>query len=391
MLEAREEAVTYEPGRILMARQMTGVTQRELAAKSGIGQGRLSRLQNGVLPLTTSTISIIAKALDFPESFFAVSGQAFPMSELTYRKTSKTSMRLLAEVGAEFSALEAAVQRLRRKLRLKNRAQWIDELAPHGNALSGERIERIAVDARSALGVPVSGAIRNLTRSLERSGIVVAPLYSIGGHGELHPDGEGICRPDDDNPIIGHFALGALPGARLRFAIAHELGHLILHRYRKTLSPRVMEREARRFAGALFLPQEDAERELSADSTLLQYVDVKAAWGVSVADTIRRAYDLGIVDENRYQSLNIQLTSRGWRKKEPVMVENERAVLFQQMMRAAYSAGSIDEVATDLPIDSFAAVNELGIPFRYLDYWAEGLREEGEELGFQETRFPKRS
>lgn len=42
---------------------------------------------------------------------------------------------------------------------------------------------------------------------------------------------------------------------------------------------------------------------------------------------------------------------------------------------------------TESRIDSFAVSNKLGVPFRYLDLWADGLQEEGRQYGFREPRF----
>ena len=53
----------------------------------------------------------------------------------------------------------------------------------------------------------------------------------------------------------------------------------------------------------------------------------------------------------------------------------EHPVLLKQMIQAAYGVGA--GVSTDQPVRSFEASDALGAPFRYLDYWAGGLVEEG--------------
>lgn len=99
---------------------------------------------------------------------------------------------------------------------------------------------------------------------------------------------------------------------------------------------------------------------------------------------ISRARALRLIDAERYQSLNIQLSSRGWRKHEPVNVGMEHPVLLKQMIQAAYGVGA--GVSTDQPVRSFEASDALGAPFHYLDYWAGGLVEEGADMGFYEKR-----
>lgn len=62
----------------------------------------------------------------------------------------------------------------------------------------------------------------------------------------------------------------------------------------------------------------------------------------------------------------------------------EHPVLLKQMIQAAYGVGA--GVSTDQPVRSFEASDALGAPFRYLDYWAGGLVEEGADMGFYEKR-----
>ena len=53
----------------------------------------------------------------------------------------------------------------------------------------------------------------------------------------------------------------------------------------------------------------------------------------------------------------------------------EHPVLLKQMIQADYGVGA--GVSTDQPVRSFEASDALGALFRYLDYWAGGLVEEG--------------
>lgn len=62
----------------------------------------------------------------------------------------------------------------------------------------------------------------------------------------------------------------------------------------------------------------------------------------------------------------------------------EHPVLLKQMIQADYGVGA--GVSTDQPVRSFEASDVLGVLFRYLDYWAGGLVEEGADMGFYEKR-----
>ena len=66
-------------------------------------------------------------------------------------------------------------------------------------------------------------------------------------------------------------------------------------------------------------------------------------------------------------------------------VDVEYPLLFKQMLGKAY--GHIDS-PTEVTVNSFDAVKELGVPFRYLDFWTDGLKAESEQVGVYERRFP---
>ena len=237
------------------------------------------------------------------------------------------------------------------------------------------------------MGLDPIGPVGDLTRSLERQGIVVAPMKTTGGSddGKTRLTSEGITYPQYEGmPCIGYSAGKRIGGDRQRFTKAHELGHLILHRFRRPDTPQQMEREAHLFAGALLLPAEDMSRSIRRNATLSDFLKVKSGWGVSIAASISRARTLDIISAERYRSLQIQLSSRGWRKQEPVNVGEEHPLLLKQMIQAVFGVGS--SIGGEQAISSFDAAGKLAIPFRYLDCWSDGLVEEGMEFGFVEDR-----
>ena len=87
------------------------------------------------------------------------------------------------------------------------------------------------------------GPISNLTASCERAGIIVvwcdfdAPIDEI------------TMRVRDLPPCI--FLNGGATADRMRFSLAHELGHIIMHR----IPTDEMEDEANRFAGEFLVPE----------------------------------------------------------------------------------------------------------------------------------------
>lgn len=110
-------------------------------------------------------------------------------------------------------------------------------------------------------------------------------------------------------------------GYRSRFDLAHELGHLILHRFipRPTERDRhkQLEQQAHRFAGAFLLPAETFANEVRTPVTLDDLLLLKRRWGVSVAAIVMRLRALKILDEEAAQSLFKRRSARWGAKSEP--------------------------------------------------------------------------
>lgn len=378
----------YNAEKIVQARHLEGMTQKELSERSHISQSKLSKLQNGFIVFKEDEARTIAAALGFPISYFTRTDPILPMTAVTYRKTSKSSMGELSAVSIEYSELCATVSRLAKILGISaEKTAWIRKIAPRKPELSVSEIDRIAAQARACMGLEPVGPIGNLTRSLERQGIVVAPMKSTGGGDDekARLTSEGITYPQCEGmPCIGYSAGKRIGGDRQRFTKAHELGHLILHRFRRPDTPQQMEREAHLFAGALLLPAEDMLRSIQRNATLSDFLKIKSGWGISIAASISRSRALDIISAERYRSLQIQLSNRGWRKQEPVNVGKEHPLLLKQMIQAVFGIDS--SVGGEQAIKSFDAASKLAFPFRYLDCWSDGLVEEGAEFGFVEDR-----
>ena len=122
---------------------------------------------------------------------------------------------------------------------------------------------------------------------------------------------------------------------RLRMSLAHEIGHLVMDTDDEPL--------ASRFAGALLLPAEHAYRELGRTRSRLDWGELKVLkrkYGMSMQAWVRRARDLKIISESVYKGHCIELSSKGWRKQEPVeYIGDEEPMLLEQMARRAVAKG----------------------------------------------------
>jgi Zn-dependent peptidase ImmA (M78 family) len=124
-----------------------------------------------------------------------------------------------------------------------------------------------------------------------------------------------------------------MPTDRLRFTLAHELGHLVLHSI-----PRAdMEAEADRFAAELLMPEADIRQHLRF-LTVQALVLLKKIWRVSMGALLKRAQDLQTISARSAKGLWMYFSRNGWRRREPVGydLDPESPALLQGLIRYHY-------------------------------------------------------
>ena len=335
--------------RIKAARQLLGLSQGELAGAAGLSQGLISHLERGNRGATEATLRSIARGTGLPWAFFTKRPTAPGVDSLRFRKYRTVSPRDTARAQRTFIELFDVAHDLMAWAR-----QPTSELPPRpeGNELGDDVIENVAVQVRVALGLDVAEPVRHLTRTLERNAVPVAPIVFT----DLSKD------EVDEVAAVGHFGLsGRLEadgraviayfpssGDRQRFTLAHELGHVVLHGNQPP--GLAAEQEADRFAGALLFPGPAALELLNECSTLRDFAGLKAQWGVSIQALIMRAHHLGVIDDSRRTSLFKQISARGWRHNEPVVVRNEEPALLGTLVQRRFKgeAGVYRRAANDL-------------------------------------------
>ena len=117
-----------------------------------------------------------------------------------------------------------------------------------------------------------------------------------------------------DIPVI--MVNGALPGEQKRFALCHELAHMILASpLQYVLSVEVREELANWFAGALLLPTPALRDQLGRKRRSLSWYElgeVKRQFGISYYGIVRRCREAGIISREVYRDLLEQYRRRGW-------------------------------------------------------------------------------
>ena len=318
------------PERILAVRDLLGLSLQDLAASAGFSQSYFSEIASSKRPFSMAHAEQIADATGFPTEFFLVVAPQLESNSLQFRKLKTSKVTTTRKASQYFREASRIVQRVAQSADLHTKAlPYVDE--PTEGDLEDAAIEHVAEAARRLMGIAPGAPVPNMTRAVERLGVVVAPVIldpvkdevrevSEGHFGISHGDQLGV-------PVVGYFP-GEAPD-RDRFTVAHELGHVILHSHRTATNP---EREANRFAGAILLPEDSARGELHTQITLNQLARIKAKYGISIQALIMRAAGLGVIDQKRQRSLFVQLSARGWRQNEPVEVGAEYPLLLRRLI-----------------------------------------------------------
>ena len=233
-----------------LARQRIGLRQVDAAPRLGIEQPLLSRMENGVAEITDEVLIRAERVYGLPKSFYYLTDPVLgaPVSvHPMWRRKADVSARELDAVVAE---LNIRVIHLRRFLESVEVAHSAD--VPRLDIDRYENPEEIAGIVRAHWKIP-RGPILNLTALVERAGILVvhSPLSgaSVSGVTFSAPGVPPLVVLNIDQPAD-----------RMRFSLAHELGHLVMHRFP---SPE-MEREAHEFAAALLMPAEEIRQGRSS-------------------------------------------------------------------------------------------------------------------------------
>lgn len=231
-----------------------------------------------------------------------------------------------------------------------------------------EEIEIAACECRDLwrLGRVV---VQDLALAVEGAGIVlireetgIAQIEGLSAWSEVLDRPLILLSADKDN------------GYRSRFDLAHELGHLILHRHIKYPTERdrhkLLEQQAHRFAGAFLLPAELFASEVRTPVTLDDLLLLKRRWGVSAAAIIMRLHALEIIDEDSKQALFKRRSARWGARSEPG--DEDRAPEQPRLLRRTIdllvneNVMPIDAIPRHLGLAAYDVEMLAGLPEGYL-------------------------
>ena len=299
---------------VTLAREARGMTQATLAERSGLSQPTISKIEHGLLDLGAEHIEAFSRTLEYPPTFFLRTELQYGAGTVCHhRKRQSMPIQQLRQIHANMNIMRMATADLLRGVEIDARQHF-----PRMDPDDYGSVEDIAQLMRRTWQSPL-GPVKNLVASIEAAGGLVIPCEF--GSDKLDAISQ---RPTNQPPF---FVSASAPGDRLRWNLAHELGHIIMH---DAPAPD-QEMEANRFAAEFLLPAKEIQPDLEG-LTLPKLAELKRYWKVSMQALIMRAHDLGTISDRQKRSFFTRFSQLGYRKSEPVAIPREEPKLIARVL-----------------------------------------------------------
>jgi Zn-dependent peptidase ImmA (M78 family)/transcriptional regulator with XRE-family HTH domain len=327
-----------------IAREAAGMSQEELSITIDCSQATISRWEHGLFRPSDYELDKLCKELGRTKSFFAREDSLFGGGLPIYyhRALATTSTKTTAQVNARCFVRAIQIEIL---CNLVPQFEQDFPVIPSDHFHDGVKDVASAIRAKWGVG---SGPIHNLIGLLESRGGVV--IIEDMGCNEI----DALCWWRPGLPKL-FFLNARKPACRMRFSLAHELGHTVMHT--EPTDPRIAEDEAQLFAGEFLMPARDAKASLSSPLRLSRIATLKPWWKISIQAIAKRAKECGAITNSELSALMKEISARGWRKREPIDVPHEQPHRFSQLLR--YPLDVLDWSLEELAEALYTTVEDL--------------------------------
>lgn len=313
--------------RIKRARIKGGLSLDALALKANniVTKQAISQYEKNQKNPSSSVLIALANALDVGVEYFFRTIEV-EIGEVDFRKHSafgKKKQEIVKEKIREY--LERYIQ-IEDILNMKE---------PFVNPIENEKletlddIEEIVNKLRNEWGLGID-PIQNVVEMLELRNIKVLLL-------EDEKKFNGLCGKANNDDCHSFIVLNTnteLSDDRKRFTALHELGHMLLPKHSED-----EEVASNRFAGAFLFPKESVIKEFGEKRSKISVEElkhIKLKYGISVAGTMFRLNQLGIISDAMIKRFWIQ--NRTMKLDVRIKLErNEKINRFKNLLAHAYS------------------------------------------------------
>ena len=290
------------------------MTKKRLAELLSVSPRTVTGWEADEYPPEHENFSRIVEVLAFPKSFYFRDESAHTSHDaVSFRSLSRTTAK---QRDAVLAMCDIA----------KDLAVWLDgnfELPKAGLPDLYEEIpDHAATLLRQGWGMG-NKPIKHFISLLESKGVKIFALP------ENCREIDACSFWSDETPFI--LLNTEMSGERIRFDLAHELGHLVLHKHGAPIG-REAEQEANLFASEFLMPEDGIRMNRPKVWSIPAMMQRKKPWGVSISALAYRANQLGYLSEWHFKSLNIEMRRRGYKDSEPEGIPKEQSKVLEVVL-----------------------------------------------------------
>ncbi|MCP8856784.1 helix-turn-helix domain-containing protein [Latilactobacillus fuchuensis] len=305
-------------------RELNGLSRKELAETIGISEQAIWQYENQYTVPKFEVINQFKKIFKVKPQFFFEAPfveQISSTDDIAYRSDDRDARKKVKMETSYIDFVDYFIEQFETQLDveqgdIESLTNQIEQLYYGSDQKTGETIAEIARIARTNLNVDQNKA---LLYQLEIAGVFVLEK-NMGPTIDAYSTWTQNQRPFI---ILGSKKKSAV---RRNFDLAHELGHLLMHRKidmdsLTTFEYKAYEKEANYFASVFLLPEQEFIKDfekINKKSNPFSYVELKMKYSVSIIALEYRAYQLNLLsfEENRY--FYASLNRNGFRTEEPL-------------------------------------------------------------------------
>lgn len=298
------------------ALQFRGMRMAELARKTEISRQVLSLYANDETQASVSNLIKISNELDFPVNFFITGDHSDTFVQNTYFRSQASARKIeqnSAKIKIDYTArlykvlghyVDFPILNLPNTIEFRNHVTEPENMSVDQIQTD---IEALAVNVRREWGLG-NGPIDNLQYLLASHGIIVVGFNDVDD--KIDAFSQKILIKGQGPIYVIALAMGSKPMTRLRFDMAHELGHILMHNWDddneglEKAQFNNLERQANVFASALLLPADSFSQDVTPYANKMEYYRLlKRKWKVSMQAMMYRARELNVISGNQYSYL----------------------------------------------------------------------------------------
>jgi Zn-dependent peptidase ImmA (M78 family)/DNA-binding XRE family transcriptional regulator len=323
--------------RLQVAREFRGLTQTQLGKRVAASCALISLCETGrkkdpALDLVEACGSVLGFS---PAFFYSPIQDVFHDEECNFRHRLTTPERIKSQLRAHGTLIGLVIDTLRSR-------QLLPPInVPRIPASSSDEIEAAAQQCRQYWKLQVDTPLPELANLIEGKGVIIVRYLVKSKEVDTFSRYSSLMATIFPNQEIQN-------SSRCNFDVAHELGHLVIHRGVQTGTIET-ERAANKFAGAFLMPRQAFARDFQGAPFSLGYVlKIKSRWRISAEAVVRRAYDLKLLDAVEYRKALKQVSGKTWSKRETHEPGFHRSGLFEEVLNGL---GQKATLTIDLPIE----------------------------------------